>query len=62
MSGQNRIKSGALHGSVLAQVIFLFYMKDRVEGVNSYNCLFAGYARVMRRVVEEAVCRGLQED
>ena len=62
MSEWAGITSGVPQGSVLAPVMFLIYINDMVEGLNSYTSLFADDAKVMRRVGEEEDCRRLQED
>ena len=62
MSGWTRVTSGVPQGSVLAPVMFLIYINDMVEGVNSYTNLFADDAKIMRKIVVEDDCKRLQED
>lgn len=40
-------------GTVLALVMFLIYVDNMIEGVNSYTSLFSDDAKVLRRVEEE---------
>lgn len=42
-------------------LMFFIYINNMVEGVDSYNSLFAGDAKVMRRIEKED-CQRLQED
>jgi len=57
-----RVISGVPQGSVLAPVMFLVYMNDMVEGVNSYVSLFADDAKLLRKVKTIADCESLQRD
>ena len=41
------VKSGVPQGSVLALVIFLVYVNDMTEGMNSYMSLFIDDAKLL---------------
>ena len=56
------VESGVPQGSVLAPILFLIYINDMPEGVNSYMNLFADDAKLCRRVRTEEDCKVLQED
>ena len=56
------VESGVPQGSVLAPVLFLIYINDMPEGVNSYINLFADDAKLCRCVKSEEDCEILQED
>jgi len=57
-----KVDSGVPQGSVLAPILFLIYINDMPEGVNSYMNLFADDAKLCRRVRVEEDCKILQED
>ena len=42
--------------------MFLIYINDVVEEVNSYTNLFANDAKIMKKIKVEEGCRRLQED
>ncbi len=50
------VTSGVPQGSVLAPVMFLIYINDMPEGINSYMSLFADDARLMREVKDQRDC------
>lgn len=56
------VESGVPQGSVLAPILFLIYINDMPEGVNSYINLFADDAKLCRRIKSEEDCNILQED
>ena len=56
------VESGVPQGSVLAPVLFLVYVNDMPEGVNSYMNLFADDAKLCRCVKSEEDCEILQKD
>ena len=41
---------GVPQGSILASVMFLVYVNDITEGVNSYMSLFADDAKLLRKI------------
>ena len=55
------VKSGVPQGSVLA-IMFLVYVNDMTEGVNSYISLFADYAKLLRKIRNHKDCEELQND
>ena len=48
--------------SMLAPIIFLIYINDMTDGLNSYVNLFADDAKLMRRVKDQRDCEELQGD
>ena len=56
------ITSGVPQGSVLAPIMFMVYINDIVEGVNSYMNLFADDAKLLRRVKKREDGEMLQKD
>ena len=61
-SGWVGVKSGVPQGSVLAPVLFVIYINDMPEGVNSYINMFADDAKMMRKVTHERDCEELERD
>lgn len=56
------VESGVPQGSVLAPIIFLVYVNDMAEGVNSYINLFADDAKLQKHIRNKEDCEILQED
>ena len=56
------VKSGVPQGSVLVPVMFLVYVNDMTEGVNSYMSLFADDAKLLRKIASKKDCEDLQKD
>lgn len=44
------VDSWVPHGSVLAPILFLIYINDMLEKVNSYMSLFADDVKLMTRI------------
>lgn len=61
-SAWREVTSGVPQGSVLGPIMFIVYINDMVEGVESYASLFADDAKVMKRIENEQSCEELQED
>lgn len=57
-----RVTSGVPQGAVLAPIMFLVYINDMGEGINSYMNMFADDAKMMRHIKSEQNCRELQRD
>ncbi len=49
-------------GSVLGPIMFLVYVNDMMEGVESYICLFADDAKIMKKIKDTWSLEGLQKD
>lgn len=49
-------------GSVLGPIMFVVYVNDMVEGIESYTSLFADDAKIMKRIEDAKSCEELQED
>ncbi len=47
---------------MLAQIMFLIYVSDMPEGINSYISLFADDAKLMKEIRDERDCKELQKD
>ena len=56
------MKSRVLQGSVLAPIMFLIYVNDMTDGVNSYISLFADDAKLLRKISNHKDCEELQKD
>ena len=56
------VESGVPQGSVLAPILFLIFINDMTEGLNSYINLFADDAKLCRVIRNEEDCETLQED
>ncbi len=56
-----RVSIGAPQGLVLAPIMFLTYVKDIPQGINSYISLFADDAKLQRRIQKEEDCKVLQK-
>ncbi len=56
------VKCGVPQGSVLAPIIFVVYINDMTEGINSYMSLLEDDARLLRRVKNEEDCHELKRD
>ncbi len=54
------VTSGVPQGSVLAPIMFLIYINDMSEGINSYMSLFADDAKLMREIKSQRDCEELQ--
>ncbi len=54
--------SGIPQGSVLAPIMFLIYMNDMPEGVNSYISILADDANLMKKVKSQRDCEKPQKD
>ena len=50
------VKSGVPQGSVLAQIMFLIYVNDMIEGISSYISLFADDAKLLRKIRNHKDC------
>ena len=61
-SGWCKVISGVPQGTVLAPVMFLVYINDMVEEVDSYISLFADDAKLLKRVENNTDCEMLQND
>ncbi len=57
-----RVTSGVPQGIVLAPVMFLVYVSDIVDEVDSYISLFADDAKLLKRVENNMDCEILQKD
>lgn len=57
-----QVTSGVPQGSVLAPIMFMIYINDMVEGVDSYMSLFADDAKIMRKIRNIKDCEELQSD
>ena len=57
-----KVDSGVPQGSVLAPILFLIYINDMPEGVDSYMSLFADDAKLLKRVKTNKDCEILQND
>ena len=62
VSRWREVVSGVPQGSVLAPIMFLIYVNDMPEGINSYINMFADDAKLMKRIISEDSCRELQCD
>ncbi len=56
------VTSGVPQGSVLAPIMFLIYINDMTEGINSYMSLFTDDAKLMREIKNQKDCEELQND
>ncbi len=57
-----RVTSGVPKGTVLAPLMFLVYVNDMVDEVDSYISLFSDNARLLKRVENNMDCEILQKD
>ena len=62
VSSWRGVTSGVPQGSVLAPIMFLIYVNDMPDGMNSYMSMFADDAKLMKRIKNEDCCRELQYD
>ncbi len=56
------VKSSVPQGSVLALSMFVVYINDMTEQINSYMSLFADNGKLLRRVKIEEDCDELERD
>ncbi len=56
------VTSGVPQGSVLGPVIFLIYMNDLPEFMNSFIKIFADNTKIFRRIEKADDCKALQSD
>ena len=56
------MRSGVPQGSVLAPEMFLVYVNDMTEGVNSYMSLFADNAKSITKIESKEDCEHLQKN
>ena len=56
------ITSGVPQGAVLAPIMFLVFVNDMPNGVNTYMNMFADDAKVMKHIKNISSCRELQSD
>ena len=56
------VTSGVPQGSVLGPTMFLVYVNDLVEGIDSYMNMFADDAKMMRCIKSVRDCEALQRD
>ncbi len=49
-------------GSVLAPIMFLIFVNDMPQGINSYISLFPDDAKLQKRIQREEDCKVLQKD
>ena len=56
------VKSGVPQGPVLAPVMYLVYVNDMTEGVNSYMSLFVDDAKLLRKMISKEDFEHLQKD
>ena len=61
-SNWRTVESGVPQGSVLAPILFLIYINDMPEGLNSYINLFADDAKLCKAIKRKEDCEILQED
>lgn len=61
-SSWGEVTSGVPQGSVLGPLMFVIYVNDMVEGIDSYVSLFADDAKIMRRIENIESCEQLQQD
>ena len=54
------IKSGVPQGSVLAMIVFLVYVNDKTEGINSYISPFEDDRKLLRKIRNHKDCEELQ--
>ncbi len=57
-----RVTSGVPQGLALAPIVFLMYVNDMPQGINSYISLFANDANWQRKIQKENGCKALQKD
>ena len=57
-----KVMSGVPQGSVLGPIMFLVYVNDLIDGIDSHINLFADDAKLMRRVQDVDDCMMLQRD
>ena len=62
ISNLSRVTSGVPQGSVLGPLLFLIYINDLPEGINSFMSMFADDAKILNRIVVEENYRELQRD
>ena len=56
------VKSGVPQGSVLSPIMFLVYVNDMTERVNSYISLFSDDAKLLRKIRNHKDCEELHND
>ena len=56
------MKNGVPQGSVLAPIMFLVYVNDVTEGVNSYISLFEDDSELLRKMRNHNDCKELPND